>query len=130
LPQDYEVIILTAIQSYLAAWIKTPTLSFQTNKELLARLQAEEESEAYKVTRKCEKQFKAKGYKTASVVVRGGAAESVLAAAKEYKPDFIALGSKGLSGIEHLILGSVAERVARYADCSVLIGRHLTEIKG
>ena len=50
-------------------------------------------------------------------------AESILAVAKEYKPDIIALGSRGLSGIESLLLGSVAERVARYADCSVLIGR-------
>jgi len=70
-----------------------------------------------------EKQLQAKGYKTASVVIRGGAAESILAAAKEYKPDITALGSRGLSGIEPILLGSVAERVVRYADCSVLIGR-------
>ena len=30
---------------------------------------------------------------------------------------------KGLSGIKSLLLGSVAERVARYANCSVLSGR-------
>jgi len=120
LPHDCEVIILTALQSHSDAWIMTPTLNFKTNKE---------ESEAYKITRKVEKQFKANGYRAASVVIRGGAAESVLAAAKEYKPDFIALGSKGLSGIEHLILGRVTERIARYADCSVLIGRRFTENK-
>ena len=123
LPRWCEVIIVTALQSHLAALVRTPTLDFQANQELLARLQSAEESEARKITAKSEKQLQAKGYKTASVVIRGGAAESILAASKEYKPDVIALGSRGLSGIESLLLGSVAERVARYADCSVLISR-------
>jgi nucleotide-binding universal stress UspA family protein len=123
LPRRSEVILMTALLSHLTAWMKTPTLDFQTNQELLARLQAAEEAEAHKITAKAEKQFQNKGYKTASVVIRGGAGESILAAAKEYKPDIIALGSRGLSGIESLLIGSVAERVARYADCSVLIGR-------
>jgi nucleotide-binding universal stress UspA family protein len=122
-PRQCEVIVLTALQSHLAALVKTPTLELETNQELLARLQAAEEGEARKITTRAEKQLKAKGYKTASVVVRGGAAESILAATKEYSPDIIALGSRGLTGIESLLLGSVAERVARYANCSVLIGR-------
>jgi len=128
LPRNCEVIVITALQSHLSAWMKTPTLDFQANQELLARLQAAEESEARKITAKSENQFKTKGYKTASVVLRGGAAESILAAAKEYKPDIIALGSRGLSGIEFLLLGSVAERVTRYANCSVLIGRPLKSL--
>ena len=118
-----QVIVMTALQSHLAAWVKTPTLDFQTNQEILAMLQAAEESEARKITAKVEKQFQTKGYKTTSVVVMGGAAESILSAAEKYKPDIVALGSKGLTGIESLLLGSVAERVARYANCSVLIGR-------
>jgi len=123
LQRHCEVIVVTALQSHLAAWVKMPTLDFQTNQELLARLQAAEESEARRITVKSEKQFQTKGYKTVSLVLKGGVAESILASAKKYKPDIIALGSKGLSGIGSLLLGSVAERVARYADCSVLIGR-------
>ncbi len=53
---------------------------------------------------------------------------SILEAAKEYKPDIIALGSRGLGGIEPLLIGSVAERVARYANCSVLIGREARQM--
>jgi hypothetical protein len=45
------------------------------------------------------------------------------ALAKEYNSDIIALGSRGLTRIESILLGGVAERVARYANCSVLIGR-------
>ena len=44
-------------------------------------------------------------------------------AAEEHNPDIIALGSRGLTAIESFLMGSVAERVARYANCSVLIGR-------
>jgi nucleotide-binding universal stress UspA family protein len=123
LPRHSQVIVMTALQSHLAAWMKTPTLDFQANQELLARLQEAEENEARKVTNKSEEQFRSKGYKTASIVKRGGAAESILTVAKEYGPDIIALGSRGLTGIESLLLGSVAERIARYANCSVLIGR-------
>ncbi len=123
LPRQCEVIVVSALQSHLATLVRTPTLDFQTNQELFAKLQAAEEDEAHKITTKVEKQLRAKGYKTASVVIRGGAPESILAAAKEYSPDIIALGSRGLTGIESLLLGSVAERIARYANCSVLIGR-------
>ena len=123
LPRQTEVIIITALQSYFEAWMKTPTLDFHTNQELLAKLHATEVVEARKITRKAQKLIGISGYKTASVVIRGGASECILAAAKEYNPDIIALGSRGLTGIESFLLGSVAERVARYANCSVLIGR-------
>lgn len=126
LPRPCEVIVITALQSHLSAWVKTPTLDFQTNQELLAQLQTSEENEARKITDRVEKQFQAKGRKAVSVVMRGGAAECILAAAREYKPDIIALGSRGLTGIKSLLLGSVAERVTRYANCSVLIGRDPT----
>ncbi|MFC1934464.1 universal stress protein [Chloroflexota bacterium] len=123
LPRQLEVIVITALQSHLEAWMKTPTLDFRTNQELLDRLHTAEEAEARKITGKAEKQFQKSGYKTASVIVRGGAGECILAAAKEYSPDIVAVGSKGLTGIESFLLGSVAERVARYVNCSVLIGR-------
>ena len=123
LPRQTEIIVITALQSHLEAWMKTPTLDFHTNQELLDRLHTVEEAEARKITVEAHRQFHQSGYKTASVVIRGGAGECILATAKEYNPDIIALGSRGLTGIESLLLGSVAERVAKYANCSVLIGR-------
>ncbi len=125
LPHRTEIIILTALQSHLEAWMKTPTLDFRTNQDLLDKLHKAEETEAWKITEKVEKQFQEKHYKTESVVVRGGAGECILSAIKDYNPDIVAVGSKGLTGIESYLLGSVAERVARYANCSVLIGRKL-----
>jgi hypothetical protein len=34
--------------------------------------------------------------------------------------DLLVLGTRGTSGFEHLVLGSVAERVLRHAPCPVL----------
>ena len=123
LPRKSQVVVVTALQSHLEAWVRMPTLDLGTNERLLTQLQEAEEDQARQIAHKCKKKFQAKGYKTASIVMRGGAAESILKAAEEHNPDIIALGSRGLTAIESFLMGSVAERVARYANCSVLIGR-------
>jgi len=41
--------------------------------------------------------------------------------------DLIAMGTRGLSGIKHVLLGSVAERVLRSAPCPVWVERGATE---
>jgi universal stress protein A len=41
-------------------------------------------------------------------------------AAEEIKADVIVMGTRGLSGLKHAMLGSVAERVVRLAPCPVL----------
>jgi nucleotide-binding universal stress UspA family protein len=40
--------------------------------------------------------------------------------AEEIKADLIVMGTRGLSGLKHAMLGSVAERVVRLAPCAVL----------
>jgi nucleotide-binding universal stress UspA family protein len=56
------------------------------------------------------------------VVVRlGTPAETILAEAKARGATRIVVGTHGRRGLEHVLLGSVAERVARMADVPVLI---------
>lgn len=45
---------------------------------------------------------------------------AIAAAAKRANADLIVMGSRGLTGIKHAVLGSVAERTVRSAPCPVL----------
>ena len=58
-----------------------------------------------------------------SVMRRGKHFAQILRHADDEKIDLIVMGTHGTSGIEHLLLGSVAENVVRTADCPVLTVR-------
>ena len=46
--------------------------------------------------------------------------EAILAAAGEIGADLIVMGTQGHTGLKHILLGSVAERIIRLASCPVL----------
>jgi nucleotide-binding universal stress UspA family protein len=43
--------------------------------------------------------------------------------AEEIDADLIVVGSRGYTGLKHVLLGSVAERVIRYSHCAVMVAR-------
>jgi universal stress protein A len=53
-------------------------------------------------------------------LVHAAPAEAIVEAAREMGADLIVMGTRGLAGVKHLLLGSVAERVVRQAPCPVL----------
>jgi len=56
-----------------------------------------------------------------SVHLREGSAfDQVVRAAQELKADLIVIATHGRTGLAHVVLGSTAERVVRYAQCPVL----------
>jgi nucleotide-binding universal stress UspA family protein len=46
--------------------------------------------------------------------------EGISSAARELDADLIVMGTRGLTGLKHVMLGSVAERTIRSAPCPVL----------
>lgn len=56
----------------------------------------------------------------------GKPAAEILMLAREVGADRIIVGTKGLTGVEHFVLGSVAEQVVRDAGCSVEVAREKT----
>jgi nucleotide-binding universal stress UspA family protein len=46
--------------------------------------------------------------------------EAIITAAKEIGADLIVMGTRGLSGFKHVMVGSVAERTVRLAPCPVM----------
>jgi nucleotide-binding universal stress UspA family protein len=57
------------------------------------------------------------------VACLGQVADQITIYAKESKVDLIVVGAHGMSFLEHMLLGSTSETVARHAPCSVLIVR-------
>ncbi|HWN38397.1 MAG TPA: universal stress protein [Gammaproteobacteria bacterium] len=53
-----------------------------------------------------------------------GPADSIVACARELRIDLIVMGKHHLGFVEHMLAGSVAERVVRHAKCPVLIVQH------
>lgn len=46
--------------------------------------------------------------------------QAILEAAEERAVDLVVLGTRGLTGLQHLFLGSTAQRVVQHANCPVL----------
>jgi nucleotide-binding universal stress UspA family protein len=65
----------------------------------------------------------ARGVETDGEVREGAPAPQILEEAREWKPDLIVMGTHGHTGLEHVLLGSVAERIVRLAPCPVLTVR-------
>lgn len=53
----------------------------------------------------------------------GSAASIILAAAEEWKPDLLVVGSHGRTGIVKLVLGSVSQKVLHHSPCAVRVAR-------
>lgn len=54
-------------------------------------------------------------------VREGKPASVILEAVAELGPDLVVMGTHGRSRLDHLLIGSVAERVVRKAPCNVLL---------
>ena len=63
------------------------------------------------------------GVKTEAIMAEGDVHEEITRAAEERKADLIVMGTHGRRGLNRLLLGSVAESVARRAHCPVLLIR-------
>ncbi len=54
------------------------------------------------------------------ILLHGDAAEKILQAARETRPDLIVMATHGQTGWRRFVFGSVAEKVVRMAPCPVL----------
>jgi nucleotide-binding universal stress UspA family protein len=62
----------------------------------------------------------AAGVEAEATVVSGAPAEAILQRARDLPADLVVMGTRGLAGLKHVMLGSVAERTVRLAPCPVL----------
>jgi len=64
---------------------------------------------------------RAAGIDTTTSVRGGHPAREILAVIEEQAADLLVLGTHGRGGVEHLLLGSVAEKIVRKASCPVMV---------
>jgi nucleotide-binding universal stress UspA family protein len=79
------------------------------------------EREGRKAVEEVVKEGEKLGVKVDAVVEEGSPVKKIVDAAKTH--DLIVMGTLGRTGISKLLLGSVAERVVRFAPCPVLVVR-------
>lgn len=76
--------------------------------------------QAHQKVESCVKEIEKKGVKATGVAVDHPAAFAIVTEAAERGADLIVMGTRGLTGLKHVALGSVADKVVRTAPCPVL----------
>ncbi|CAN5473692.1 universal stress protein [soil metagenome] len=104
------------IQAPIAGVYGPPMIEAQIEFEKYCRERVNEKVEKMK-------SFHPKNAVTGDTLV-GPAAECILDEAVAWNADLIVVGSHGRKGLSRFFLGSVAERVAGHAPCSVEIVKH------
>lgn len=66
------------------------------------------------------KELTAKGVEATGVALAEPTSLAIVAEAESLPADLIVMGTRGVTGLKHVVLGSVAERVVRTAPCPVL----------
>lgn len=85
-------------------------------------------TEAEDRLRTLEARYQTAGVPFATEIVIGRPARAIVREATDRGVDLIVMGTHGRSGFEHLVLGSVAERVLRTAPCPVLTVRDTSRV--
>jgi nucleotide-binding universal stress UspA family protein len=74
-------------------------------------------------TAKLRDKVEAAGISTTTHVVHEVPVAAITATAERENADLIIMGTRGLTGVKHVLLGSVAERTVRLAPCPVMTVR-------
>jgi nucleotide-binding universal stress UspA family protein len=115
-PQETQVRVLHVLQPITLA--AAPQMAPMYTPEL-----EEEGGEAKKLVDRIASQLRGAGFDAEPILAKGDVREAIVDAAANWPADLIVVGSRGKGGLRRLLLGSVAEFVARHAPCSVLIAR-------
>jgi len=99
-------------------------INFYTGTDLSDRLNKELETSAEKTMELARKLFEGFQGDFQTKITEGDPAEEILQATENEKPDLLVMGSRGLSGFERAMLGSVSLKVLHHVTCDMLIVRN------
>ncbi len=118
LPESTEVTVTTVIDDPARLGIPDPT-----GTDKLAEIRELMRRSAVELVAETSAALKGRGLTVAERLLEGHPAREIPRLAEELDADIVAVGSRGLGGVERFLLGSVSEKVLQHAPCSCLIGR-------
>ena len=96
-----------------------PYVNLEVGSDFISRIQETVRSEVAKCSGYCE----TSGVACSGEIRHGVPYEEIINYAKEIDADLIVMATHGHTGLSHILLGSVAEKVVRHAPCPVLTTR-------
>ena len=114
LPDPVDVTLLTVVQ---------PMRCYaQTEREHLAiqEIAGAVRTEAQEMLERKTQLLRNQNWRIQTIVREGHISDEIIAAAEEFQSDLVTIGARGLSRVRRFLLGSVSQKVAKYAPCSVL----------
>ncbi|MBI5635136.1 MAG: universal stress protein [Nitrospirae bacterium] len=111
-----ELIVVTAVHAESLAPLDV--VSSQMQKDLIAGVEMAAAEKSITFVRELAEKEQVK---ISALTYAGSPAEVIIHTAQEKKADLIIVGSHGRTGIDRLLLGSVAERVIGTAECATLV---------
>ncbi|MHC5023896.1 MAG: universal stress protein [Planctomycetota bacterium] len=118
LPASSHVTVLAVVEN-------TGPIEAHTENErsTLESVEAELRSEAEEFAHAAESVLESTGWTVETIIGHGAAAKMIVQTADDLGCDLIVLGWHGRGGLTRFLLGSVAQGVATYAGCAVLVTR-------
>jgi nucleotide-binding universal stress UspA family protein len=87
-------------------------------------------SEAEQSLGRYAQELQARGLPVEAIVREGYPASVIVDEAQSQRADLIVIGTHGHSGLKHMLLGSIAERVVQKAPCAVLTVKAAAQAEG
>jgi nucleotide-binding universal stress UspA family protein len=117
-------IVLLHVDQPLAPVMVSPELGPALDMGAMSRIAEEQRVLAQRELDKTVTRIRDGGLKARSMLKVGSPFLEIITTAQSEGADLIVLGTHGRSGLAHVLLGSVAERVVQKSPCPVLTIRH------
>jgi nucleotide-binding universal stress UspA family protein len=119
-PEGAEVLVLRVMEPLIFSIPPQMAPAYAPEQDEIIK---EELRHAQESVNQASQALRSAGFSVNTRIVEAEARNGILDIAGEWRANLIVLGSHGRKGIQRFLLGSVAEFVARHADCSVEIVR-------
>ena len=122
-PDTTEVKIVSVIEPFALNDVETLIESTEELADLTTAAARQADTVGKRLANEFREKFSGSKIEVSNEVLGGPAARTIVEKAEEWNADLIVVGSHGYGFWKRAWLGSVSDRVAHYAPCSVLIVR-------